>query len=539
MKTAFNHRIAFLLFPALLLTGCSKRETPAAAGIRTQTLIVGNAGEPIDLDPHVANSVNDARILHALFEGLTFWEEETGRGVPAAAERWDVSPDGLTYTFHLRPNLRWSNGEPLTGGDFVYSFQRILNPKFPAEYSYMLWPLKNAAAFHKGTIKSFDSVGAKALDERTLQLELEYPTPYLPALAAHFTWLPVPRATLEKHSAVTKRGTDWTRAGNLVGNGPFVLSEWRPNARIIVQKNRHYWDVATTRLNTIVFLPIENADVEERNFRAGQMHVTWALPTAKITAYRTQNAGVFRVDPMLGTTFLRFNVARPPLDNPRVRRALALAIDREAVARAVTYGTNAPATSLTPPNCSGYTARSGMPCDFETARRLLGEAGYPEGRGISELPMQVLNLGYMPMAAEAVQAMWSRELGVRVGIESLELKTAIQNQQTKAYTISFLGWIADFVDPATFLDLFVTDNGNNRTNWSHPEYDRLINQAARTADARVRLELFQQAEALLLEEAPIAPIAHTSRTYLIHPAVRGWKPALLAQHQYKHVALEE
>jgi oligopeptide transport system substrate-binding protein len=538
MNTAYA-RFVIMLLGAWLLPGCVKRETPVAAGLRTQTLIVGNAGEPIDLDPHVANSISDARILHALFEGLTFWEEESGRGVPAAAERWDVSSDGLTYTFHLRPNLRWSNSEPLTAGDFVYSFQRILNPKFPAEYAYMLWPLKNAEAFNKGTVKGFDSVGAKALDERTLQLDLEYPTPYLPALVGHFTWLPVPRATLEKHSAVTKRGTDWTRAGNLVGNGPFVLSEWRPNARLVVKRNRYYWDAATTRLNAIMFLPIESADVEERNFRAGQLHVTWALPTAKITAYRAHNAEVFRVDPMLGTTFLRFNIARPPFNDARVRHALALAVDRAAIARAVTFGTTAPATALTPPGCNGYTTRAQMRCDFDGARRLLVDAGYPGGSGLSELPFQTFNIEYGPVVAEAIQAMWSRELGVRVGIESLELKTAIQNQQTKAYTISFLGWIADFVDPATFLELFVTDNGNNNTNWSHPEYDRLIAQAARTADARARLELFQQAEALLLEEAPIAPIAHLSRTYLIHPAVRGWKPALLAQHQYKHVALED
>jgi oligopeptide transport system substrate-binding protein len=519
--------------------GCAKRETPVEEGIRTQTLLIGNLAEPRDLDPHIVTSATDSYILAALFEGLTVLEEQTSRPLPGMADRWDVSPDGLVYTFHLRSDARWSNGDPVTARDFAYSFQRILTPALGSEYSYMLWVIKNAEAFNSGKLTDFGAVGVTVIDDATLRLTLERPTPYLLALAAHSTWLPVHQAVVEKFGRMDQRSTAWTRPGNLVGNGPFVLNEWSANSRIVVERNPRYWDNAHTHLNRVIFFPIESADVEERDFRAGQLHVTYDIPPTKVASYRQQNPNELRIDPMLNILYINFNTTKPPLNNPKVRRALALAIDREAIARNVFDDAWPAAHSLTPPNCGGYTARASIPTDFAAARQLLAEAGYPGGRGLPSMPIEVLNDNRQTKVGEALQAMWLRELGVHITIEAHEQKVWIQDQQSLAHTIGLLGWVADFPDPATFLGTFVTGGGNNNTGWSNAEYDRLINQAANTADAPGRLELFQQAEAILLQEAPVTPLAIRANTFLINPAVHGYPPALVGTHRYQLVELKK
>jgi oligopeptide transport system substrate-binding protein len=530
--------VSFALAALLALAGCGRRETQVEAGIRTQTLNFGNGSEPASLDPHIVNLFNDQRIILALFEGLTAIDEKTSLAVPAVAERWDVSPDGLVYTFYLRANARWSNGDPVTAHDFAFSFQRILLPTLGARPAYMLWPIKNAEAFNRGKITDFTAVGVEALDDRTLRLTLERPTPYLPVLVGVSMWCPVHRATLEKFGPVSDRTSPWTRLGNLVGNGPFTLAEWRPNDRIVVTKNPLYWDAARTRLNQVVFFPTESPEVEERNFRAGQVHLTNGIPTTKIPPYREREPDQLRIDPFLYVNYLNFNVAKPPLDNPKVRRALALAIDRDSIARRVLNGSRLPAARYTPSDCGGYTARAWVPTDFEAARHLLAEAGFPGGQSLPVFEVLVVNDGFEPLVFEAIQAMWQRELGVRITIAVLELKTWLQNQQTRNYTIAFNGWIADFPDPASFLEVYVKNGGNNWTGWSDPDYDRLIAEAAHTLDPVRRFEAFQQAEAILLEQAPIAPLYFNAQTYLIHPAVKNWHPSPLGFQRYQNVWLE-
>jgi oligopeptide transport system substrate-binding protein len=532
----------FLLASAILITAflgaCSKRETPVQEGIRTQTLLIGNLAEPQDLDPHIVTAYTDMNVLVALFEGVTVLDEKTSQALPGVAERWEASADGLVYTFHLRANARWSNGDPVTSHDFAYAFQRILTPAFASEYSYMLWPIKNAEAFNTGKVTDFSAVGVETPDDTTLRITLERPTPYLPSLAAHPTWFPVHRATIEKFGRMDQRSTKWTRAGNLVGNGPFNLTEWTPNSRIVVTKNPLYWDAAATRLNRIIFFPIESADVEERNFRSGQLHLTWDLPVSKIASYRAQTPSPFRNDAMLDILYLNFNLKKPPFDNPLVRRALATGIDREAISRTVFEGVWPAAHSVTPPNCGTYVAPTRSADDFGEARRLLAEAGYPGGKGLPTIPLQVLNDIRQPKLAEALQAMWQRELGVSISIEPYEQKTWLQNQQTMNHTLGVLGWVGDFADPVTFLSLFLTGNGNNWTGWSNSAYDQLLDQASHTADAQARFKIFQQAEALLLHETPMAPLVNRTRAYLISPAVKNWEPAALGIHLYKKVYLQ-
>jgi len=529
--------IVLLAVGLLALPGCARREAPISAAVRSQTLLLGNGAEPADLDPQVVTAYTDQNILLALFEGLTAIDEQSSRPVPAAALSWDASADGLAWTFHLRDGLRWSDGESLSADDFVRSWRRMLLPEFGAEYAYLLYPIRNAEAFNKGRLSDPLALGIGAPDARTVRIVLERPTPYLPVLAALPPWFPVNPRVLERFGAAARRGTAWTRPGNLVGNGPFSLEDWSPNSRIVVARNPHYWGAASVALRKIVFFPTESPDVEERDFRAGQVHVTYALPVAKIAAYRRDAPDLLRIDPFLQTFFLRFNVTRPPLDDPRVRRALSLAIDRDAIARSVLASGYPPAHSFTPPDCGGYSARARVDLDIALARRLLADAGHPGGAGLPPIEVQVRNDEVQAPVMEAVQAMWGRELGIHVTLATLEQKTWLQNQQTLAYAVSTAGWAGDFLDPVTFLGLFVTGGGNNWTGWGDRAYDGLLGDAAGEADPRARLELFQKAESILLEQAPVAPLYFGAHAYLIRPSVRGWTPALLGYHRYALVRL--
>ena len=538
-RFAFVPFVGFVGLLCLSLSSCAKRETPVEEGLRTKTLLIGNQNEPATLDPHLIDAATDMNIAVALYEGLTASDEKTSQPVPAVAERWEVSPDGLVYTFHLRSGAQWSNGDPVTAADFAYSFQRILTPTLGSTYAYMLWPIKNAEAFNSGKIKSFAEVGIAVVDPATLRLTLERPTPYLPALAAHSTWMPVHRATVEKFGKSDDRSSPWTRPGRLVGNGAFTLAEWQPNARIVVAKNPHYWGAASNQLARVIFFPTEKSDIEELNFRAGQTHLTFSLPPSKFATYREQSPDRLSIDPMLNVNYINFNATKPPLDNPKVRRALALALDRKAITERVFNRAALPAHSVVPPNCGGYTGPAGQPDDFAAARQLLADAGYPGGKGLPSFPLQVLNDDRSPKLAEAIQALWLRELGVKITIEPFEQKTWIQNQQTKSHVIGLMGWTADFADPISFLDIFRTGNGQNWTGWGSSVYDALLDQAAATADPAARFALLKKAETVLLDDAAVAPLFNLTITRLIHPAVKNWQPAPLAIHRYHLVRLEK
>jgi oligopeptide transport system substrate-binding protein len=521
------------------IAGCGKRELPIDAGIRTQTLLFGNAAEPQDLDPNVIYAFTDSTIAYSLFEGLTQLDGVTSEPVPAAATSWDVSPDGLVYTFHLRKDGKWSNGDPVTASDFTFSMKRILTPTFAANYSYMLWPIKNAEAYNSGKITDFEQVGAKALDPLTLQLTLEQPTPYLPALASHTTWLPVHQSTIEKYGKYDEKGTKWTRPGNLVGNGAFNLVEWIPNARIAVEKNPLYWNAENVRLHRIEFYPIEKPDLEELNYRSGQLHVTYNLPMSKIPVYRAHQPSDLAVDPVLASYYIFINVTKPPFDNKKLRQALTHALPREQLCKDITDGTYPPAYTLTPANCGGYTPRAKVTDDFDLARKLLAEAGYPNGAGLPPIEIQSYESEVSLRMLEAIQAVWLRELNVHVTIAQLEQKTLFSNQKDGTYGMATSAWIADFPDPQTFLGTMVTGCGNNWAKWSNKDFDALIDEAGKTADNSKRMEMFQKAEAILLDEAPLIPLYHRPQVYARNPAIRGWTTTIVGFHDFTKIWLEK
>ncbi|MFI5356660.1 MAG: peptide ABC transporter substrate-binding protein [Opitutales bacterium] len=530
--------LPLLVSLVVLATACSRRETPVEAGNRTHTLLVGNGAEPGDLDPHLASILSDQIIVNTLFEGLTLLDEQTTQPLPAAAESWTSSPDGLVWTFHLRPGLKWSNGDALVAGDFVQSWRRALDPKFAADNAWYLFAIKHAEAVNAGKLADPARLGATAPDDRTIVITLEHPVPYLPALVSLPAWFPVNPRVLAKFGAMAQRGTAWTRPGNLVSNGAFRLAAWEPNARLVVDKNPYYRDAAANHLEHIVFFPIEKPEDEEHAFRAGQLHVTFSLPVTKIAPWRAEHPDQLRIDPVLQINFLRFNTTRPPFNDPRVRRALAMAINRDLFADTVLQGSRQPAHTMTPPGTGDYQPPPGVHSDFDAARQLLIDAGHAASAGLPAIDLMVRNDELMPRLAEAIQAIWQRELNLQVTLSQVEQKTWIQNQQTLNYSVAMSAWTADFPDPVTFLGLFTSDSSYNWTGWNNPDYNRWLGQAAATADPVARFALLQRAEALLLHDAPVTPLFFGAQTYLLNPAVKGWTPAPLVFRRFQLISLQ-
>ncbi len=530
-------RAAAIFVGCALLAGCGVRQTQVAKADKEQILLIGNGTEPQDLDPQVVTGIPEDNILRALFEGLVSEDPHDLHPIPGTAESWDISPDGKVYTFRLR-EAKWTNGDAVTADDFVQSYKRILSPALASEYNYMLFPVKNAEAFSKGDIKDFGKVGFRALDDRTLQVTLENPTPYFLSLLNHYSWFAVPVRSIVKFGRLDERGTRWTRPGNMVSNGPFRLKTWKTNSIIVVEKNPYYWDKDRVRLNAIKFFPIDNSSSEERAFRSGQLHVTATVPLPKIDIYK-KKPEIFRNDTYLGTYFYRINVTKPFLKQKELRQALSLAIDRESIVTNITRAGEKPATCFTPPGTAGYYAKPVLRTDIPAAKALLAKAGYPDGKGLPPIEILYNNDEGHRVIAEALQEMWHKNLGVDVQLNNQEWKVYLDSQLQLAYQICRAGWIGDYVDPNSFLDMWLTGGGNNETGWSNAEYDRLIAEAGRTTDPAARLGVFGKAESILLDEMPILPIYFYTSKYLLSPSVKGWFPTILNQHPYKFVYLQE
>jgi oligopeptide transport system substrate-binding protein len=538
-KTGVGLCLLGLAFAGATLAGCWNRETAVQRGDREQVLHRGIGVDLAELDPHLVVGTSEYSVLSALLEGLVSEDPADLHPVPGVAESWEVSDDGMVYIFHLRPQARWSDGTPVTAGDFVASFRRLLTPALAGASAEMLYPVLNAEAFHRGQLADFAEVGFAVLDDHTLRIKLGRPTPYFLSSLNHPAWLPVPVRAIAQYGPVDRRGNPWARPGRFVGNGPFTLTSWRANQVIIADKSPSYWNAAQVRLRAIHFHLIDSLDAEERAFRAGQLHLTEALPPARLDSYRQAQPPVLRIDPYLGTYFYRLNVNRPYLNEPRVRQALAHAVDRTAIVERILRGGQRPATALTPPGMGGYTPPEGLATDFAAARRLLDEAGYPGGKGLPPLELLFNSSESHQLIAEAVQEMWRRELGVEVRLVNQELKTTQDARNTGNFQILRSVWIADYADPTSFLEIFRSGSANNFTGWSNAEYDRLLEAAVRTADAGPRNALLQRAEALLLDDAPIIPIYSYTHVFLIQPSVHGWYPTLLDHHPYVAVHLGE
>jgi len=529
----------FALAIVTMLSGC-RRETKIERATKEGILIFGNGAEPKTLDPQLVQSVGDSNIMRALFEGLvTFHESEDAIAVPGVAERWEPNEDYSVWTFYLRPDARWSSGDLVTAHDFAFSYQRILEPDFASPYASMLYFLQGAEAFNKGETKDFSTVGVRVIDDKTLELSLIGPTDYFPEILKHTTWLPVHRPTIEKFGSMTDRYTDWQRPGNHVGNGSFQLKSWRINHAVEVEPNPHYWDAENVKPKGIVFKPLPSEYTEERAFRDGQIHYTSTRASSLIECYREHHPEMMHTEPYAGTYFYRCNVNKPPLNNVKVRQALACAIDRKSIVENVTLGGQEPAFGYTPPFKDVYDPPDRLRFDPEKARKLLTEAGYPGGKGFPGFEILINTLESHRAVAEAVQAMWKEHLGItNVEINNQEWKVFQRTLHSLDYEMARSAWIGDYVHPTTFLTMWQTDDTNNETAWSNMEYDRLIQEALRVADPEVRSQKLFAAEEILLEELPIIPVYWYTRVYLLHPDVKNWNPLVLDNHPWKSIYLE-
>ncbi|MEZ5302983.1 MAG: peptide ABC transporter substrate-binding protein [Verrucomicrobiales bacterium] len=377
-----------------------------------------------------------------------------------------------------------------------------------------------------------------------------YPTPYFPNVLKHYTWFPVHPPTIEKFGGMKERLSKWTQE-EFVCNGPFVLEEWTQNKIIRVKKSPTYWDAANVKLNGIHYLPIQEANTEERLFRSGAMHLGYTCPLDKIPYYKERFPELIHMDPMYASYFYRVNTTPPSEDMPpdqraarealakrEVRMALALAIDQQQIVEHLLRGGQIPASGITPRDQSYDTPRV-ISYQPDRARELLAEAGYPKGRGFPAGVDILINTSEAHKAvAEVVQEMWRKELNIEIAVRNEEWKVYLETQRELNFNISRAGWNADYHDPFTFLSMFVKDGGNNNTGWSSEEYEKLLADSTRTADPKERIAILQKAETVLLEDAPILPIYWYTRTYLLHPAVKGWHPKLLDNRPFKTISLD-
>lgn len=537
MNKPFNAFLFSSLCLALfLLSGCAGREEAVVAANRDGIFLLNNGAEPRDLDPHIVTGMPENAVIKALLEGLvTEHPERSSEVLPGMAERWEHDGQHQVWIFHLREAL-WSNGDPVTAHDFAYAYSRILNPELGAPYVSMLYRIKNAEAYNKGNLDDFDEVGIAVIDDRTLRIELDGPTPYFPLMLTHYTWFPVHRGTIEAAGGFATRDSGWTLPETYVGNGPFVLKEWRPNQRIIVEKSPTYWDRDSVTLNAIHLFPVMDRQTENRMFQTGQLHKTNGIPFNLRDKYREEQNPALREDPIFATSYMGLNTTHEALSDPRVRHALSLSLDRASVIDKVTKNGQT-AGGFVPPLIEGYAAADAIRYDPAAARELLAEAGYPGGEGFPELEFMVANADTSRTFAEIVQSMWREELGIDIEILNKEWQVLLADMDAGNFDIFLLSWIGDYLDPATFLKIMRTGDGNNRTGFSDPEYDRLLAEANQQSSIARRYALLAEAEAILLEALPILPVSWARNMFLLHPAVSGFASKPLMDQPYKFIRL--
>lgn len=490
-------------------------------------LTICNGDEPQSLDPAIITGQLEGRICLALFEGLTT-RNAKGDIIPGMAQSWTISPDGLTYTFTLRPDAKWSNGDPVTATDFLNSWERILNPATASEYSYQLYYLVNGEAYGTGKLKDFSQVGVKAPDVRTLVVTLVHPTAYFLELASLQTLCPVHLPTVKKY------GNDWTKPGNMVSNGPYVLKEWRLNDYILVEANPFYW--RPVPIHRIKVLPTNNATACFNLFYSKKTDLVIDKTSIPPTLVQDiKNQPYFHANPFGATSFIRCNVKRKPFDDVRVRKAFALALDKEDIVTKITRAGEPIANNLVPPGNAGYTPPKGLGYDPVEARRLLTEAGYPNGQGFPDVNLLYAKRGVGEQVATEMQALWRRELGITsIHLRGQEWKVYLNTQSLIDFDLCLSAWVGDYGDPQTFIDMFVTDGGNNLTGWGNPQYDQMLQASESIPDPVQRMGILHDMEKILVEDdVPIIPVYFYVGMSLYYPdKLAGFEPNFVDDHRW-------
>jgi oligopeptide transport system substrate-binding protein len=572
----------------------------------------GNESEIESVDPALITGQPEGRIAWSIFEGLTRPNAETMLGEPGMAESWDISEDGRVYTFHLRDDARWSNGDPLTAHDFHYSIRRLLDPMTAAEYAYQAWYIASGGRYTKGAkgiapgdpvevelnpptgskntvrgelllgtlvkienevagarnrvfvvridgkerrfqaadngstlpsgiepcrqvLLDYREVGVRVVDDHTLEIRLEHPTPYWVDLLSFYPFSPLHRGCLEKHGS-----PDWTKPENIVTNGAFRLQERRIRDRIRLVRNDNYWDRENVRLRVVDAIASDDRTTIFNMYETDMLDWVTVPPTTVIREVLAAKPPRNDINPypQLTTYFYMVNITRRPLNDVRIRRALSMALDREEITRVATAAGEHPAFSLVPPNLPGYTQQECDPYDPEGARKLLAEAGYPNGRGMPKIEIHYNTEQGHQAIAELARKQWQRELGITVTLRNEEWASTMATQHLMNYMLSRRSWGGDYLDPNTFLDMYVTGGENNSTGFSNPEYDRLIADAAEEVDKEKRMKMLERAERILMDEMPIIPIYFYNSKNMVKPYVRGWYNNLQDTHPLRAIWID-
>ncbi|USD66120.1 ABC transporter substrate-binding protein [Vibrio sp. SCSIO 43136] len=485
-----------------------------------QELVRGNGTEVATIDPHKSQGVPESHVIRDLLEGLVN-QDADGNTIPGVATSWETT-DNKTFTFHLRKDAKWSNGEPVTAEDFVYSFKRAVDPATASPYAWYMEYTKmvNAKDIVAGK-KDKSELGVKALDDHTLVVELETAVPYFVMMTGHTTMKPVHKATVEKH------GDQWTKPENFVGNGAFVVNNWVVNERLELTRNEQYWDNGKTVLNKVTFLPIENAVAEMNRFLSGEIHFTSTLPTEHFKRLKKEHPESVSVEGSLCTYYYSFNTAKKPFDDVRVRKAISYAIDRNIVSNAILGQGQKPAYFLTPeitanfnPEQPAYGAMSQKERNEEAAR-LLAEAGYGKDNPLSFTLLYNTNENHKKIAV-ALGSMWKKSLGLNVTLENQEWKTYLSTKDQGDFEVARAGWCGDYNEASSFLTLMVSANTTGGQHWGSKEYDALIEKALNSTSEEERTKIYLEAEAMMAEDMPIAPIYQYVRSRLLSPKVGGF-----------------
>lgn len=497
----------------------------------------GNGPEVESLDPHKVEGVSAANVLRDLYEGLVA-EGPDAKLQPGVAESWDTSEDLLTYTFRLRPNARWSNGDSVTADDFVAAFRRSVDPATGSNYSKMLAPIENAEEVIEGKLPP-DHLGVTAPDPGTLVIKLKSPTPYLLGMLVHASTYPIHRASLLQH------GAQFAQSGKLVSNGAYRLVDRVVQSHITLERNPFYWDNDNTQIEKIQYLNTEDLNSEFKRFRAGEIDWTYEIPAAQAPWIRANMRREYQVHTYLGVYYYGFNLAQPPFkDNPDLRRALTLAIDRSVICNKVLGMGEQPADAWVPPGTTGHrTSRaqwSGWTREqsLAEARRLYLKAGYTAERPARVELLYNTHENHKKVAT-AIAAMWKQWLGVDVVLVNQEWKVYLQSRRMKASTQVFrAGWIGDYNDANSFLEILHSAHGLNDTGYANPRYDELLAKAAVEPDQAHREQWMHEAEAQLLKDLPVIPIYFYVTKRLVSPRVKGWSGNIMDHHPTRFMRIE-
>lgn len=522
-----------------IFTGCGSSDQ--------EGYLIYNLGEdPKTIDPALNTSTGAGTIIDNAFEGLMRLDENE-KAKPGVAKSYEVSDDKLVYTFHLRDNAKWSDGEPVTAKDFEYAWVRALTKETASEYAYQLYYIKNAEKFNKGEATR-EELGIEVVDEYTLKVTLEAPTPYFLELTAFTTYLPV------RQDIVEANPDGWAlEPETYVSNGPFTLTGWDLKEQLVFKKNENYWNASEIKLPGLVYKLVTDENTAYASLKSGEFDMVDSVPPAEIAS--GQEEGLVTISPNLGTYSLIFNLGRQStlsedvkkvLNNAKVRKALAIAIDRKGLVENVTKGGQIPAYSYVP---QGITNDNGEDfasthyfdenqANIEEAKKLLAEAGYPNGEGIPTLSFMFNTEGAHKLVAQAIQQDWAK-IGVNVKLENQEWKVFLSTRKEGGYEIARDGWSGDYVDPMTFLDTYVSDSGNNNSGYSNPKYDELVNAAKVEADVNKRWDMLKEAEDILMEDMPVIPLYYYTKPKAMKPEVKGVRVSLLGHVFFDNAYIEQ